>query len=154
MLTARQNRSSEANFKYSIKKHFTDVLRPLGIPVVFDRRLQTPPNKNSDTWVSITMENSDLGTNVFERNLQVACCSVKDIEFMKLSSVVDAVTNLLIVESPTDTVARIPLLTVGEKEVSAAIGHMVVTEVYMYGEYDLENQTKVRPFRVKVWYAV
>lgn len=152
--TPRQNRSSEGNFKYSIRKYFIDNLKPLGIPVIFDRRLQTPPDKKSDVWVSVTMENVEPHTNTFERHLQLSCCSVRDVEFIKLAGVVDAVSPLLTSETHTDGIARIPLLMVGEQSVDKAIGHMLVTDTYYHAEYDLENQTKVRPIRVRVWYAI
>lgn len=154
MDTPRQCRSSEVNFKYSIRKYFIEGLSAAGIPVVFDRRLQTPPTKKSDVWLSVTMENTEPNANVFERYMQLSCCAIKDVEFIKLSGVVDAVCKLLSSEVYTDGMARIPLLILGEKEVGEAIGHMLITDVYHQGEYDLENQTKVRPIRIRVWYAV
>ena len=137
----------EANFQRSILKYLVDNLKTaLSIDVIDDPSIPTPTLVGSgmSKWVRPIYGSMDLG-NVSSADLELHCCTRKDVGRIEATALRDTVLGLF-ANTP------IPLYNV---TTWAVIGHMYSIILPSPGNYVEEDSTKADVLAIRLkWGAV
>ena len=145
----------EANVRDSIKKFFIDNLnRTEGIPIIFDRFLESPKlqGKEVDRWIGVDLGDLDIDT-VSEQDLDVYVCTRKDPENFRLSQLRDTVMDYLTPSSDDVCFKTIPFYRSHPTNAWTLIGGFVITKINQTRDMVAEDQTKFKIIYVQMKYA-
>ena len=145
----------ESNVRDSIKKFLVDGLnRTDRIPVTFDRGLKAPvlQGQSVDRWVSVLFGEMDRSA-MSEAYLQVYACTRRDNEGFRLAQLGDKILGYFSDTSQTDGMARIPFYRSAENDPWELLGALLVQDVMEGPSFDIEDETKVKLFTVRLRWA-
>ena len=151
---ALDSTAREANYRDSVKKFFVDNLKVTeGLYLTFDKSLATPNVRGRavDRWIAVvfgSMSRSTLSDSFFE----VRCCTRQDNEGFKLAQLCDKVVGYL-TSSNSGVYAAIPFYQSHAVNPWTLIGGIVVHSVQESGEYETEDETKVKLLNVRTRFA-
>jgi hypothetical protein len=145
----------EANVRDSLKKFFVDNLNKTeGIPIVFDRFLESPKlqGKEVDRWVGVDLADATIDS-LSEQDLDVYVCTRKDPENFRLSQLRDTVMNYLTPSSDDVCFKTIPFYRSYATSAWTSIGGFVITRITQTRDMVAEDQTKFKIIYVQMKYA-
>jgi hypothetical protein len=145
----------EANVRDSLKKFFVDNLNKTeGIPIVFDRFLESPKlqGKEVDRWVGVDLADATIDS-LSEQDLDVYVCTRKDPENFRLSQLRDTVMNYLTPSSDDVCFKTIPFYRSYATSAWTVIGGFVITRITQTRDMVAEDQTKFKIIYVQMKYA-
>ena len=139
----------EANIWDSIKKYFIDNL---SYSLTFDRALSAPEIRGTtvDRWVSFALSDTIIG-DLSIIMLDIYCCTRQDNEWHKLAQVRDTVYDLLVDDTKTDTMRRIPFYASAPAPTAwTLIGTLMVDEVIESARMVADDDTKFKILHVRL----
>lgn len=140
--------SRESNVWDSVKKYFVDNL---SYALTFDKALSAPNirGKAVDRWVSISMGDAVFG-HMSAIMVEIFCCTRQDNEYHKLAQVRDTVFGLLVDETKTDTMRRIPFYASHPTQAWTQIGTLMVDEITESPRMNADDDTKFKILNVRL----
>lgn len=145
---ALDSTNREANVWDSIKKYFVDNFTG---HITFDKALATPniQGREVDKWISLVLGPCEFKT-LSDLNLQIFVCSRQDNEWFKNAQLKDNVMELLVDETQTDGMRRIPFYASHPTDAWVSLGALLVQEVMEGGRLEAEDETKFKILNVRL----
>lgn len=137
-------------FRYSMKRYLLGIADAKNIPIVFDRSLATPNLRNNtvDKWIVPVYGITMYSSSSVQVELVLNICTRKDPEWEKNTQLLEYFKSCL-ENAYYHGPAPIPFYTDEEQT-----GVINVTGISLQRAYDFEDQTKVTPMEVQLWYPI